>query len=117
MRTYLRSIETLIKDHPAIDKSLVRTQGFNVFIVLFLRPRNERPPIDDVIAQMSGEMNKIPGLLASISPNPVLQISTGATNNSQGKFSYSVSGIDGEEVRRSTEELTQRCARIPASSS
>ena len=70
---FWRDLAAAIKDHPAIDKSLVRTQGFNVFIVLFLRPRNERPPINDVIAQISGEINKIPGLLAYISPNPVLQ--------------------------------------------
>ena len=113
LRTYLKSIQAIIKEHPAVDKSLVRTQGFNVFIVLFLRPRNERPPINDVIAEISGEINKIPGLLAYISPNPVLQISTGATNNSQGKFSFSISGIDGEEVRRSTEELTQRLRAYP----
>ncbi len=113
LRTYLAAIQEIIKNHDAVDKSLVRTQGFNVFTVLFLRPRNERPPIDDVIADVSRQINQIPGLVAYISPNPVLQISTGATNNSQGKFSYSISGISQEEVRNSTEELTQRLRAYP----
>ncbi len=113
MKGFLQQVESIVKNHPAVDKSLVRTQGFNVFTVLFLKPRRERAPIQQVIREVSQEINQIPGVVAYISPNPVLQISTGATGNSQGKFSYSVTGINGEEVRRSTEELTAKLRSYP----
>lgn len=108
LRGYLSQCEKIIKEHPAVDKSLVRTQGFNIFCVIFLTERSQRPPIQRVVREIITEINKIPGLAAYISPNPVLQVSTGATGNQYGKFSYSISGLDGNEVRRATEELTQK---------
>lgn len=113
LRTYMSQLEKIIKEHPAVDKSLVRSQGFNIFTVIFLRARHERAPIQRVIRELITEINKIPGLAAFISPNAVLQISTGATGNSQGKFSYTVTGLDGNEVRRATEELTQKLRGYP----
>jgi hydrophobic/amphiphilic exporter-1 (mainly G- bacteria), HAE1 family len=112
-RALVGSIERIVKNHPATDKSLVRVQGSDIFAVMFLRPRKEREPIDDVIADVSREFNKIPGIRVYLSANPVLQISTGATSNNRGKFTYTISGIDGEEVRRSTEELTQKLSAYP----
>ena len=113
MRGYLTAIQEIIKRNDAVDKFLVRTQGSNVFTVMFLRPRSERPPINDVIADVTRQIEQIPGLRAYISPSPVLQISTGATNNSQGKFSYSISGIEAKDVRRATEDLTDRLRAYP----
>ena len=40
----------------------------------------------------------MPGLMTFLQPNPVLQISTGATANLQGQFAYALSGIDPNEV-------------------
>ncbi len=113
VRSYLGAVGEILTKNPGIDKSIIRTQGFNIIIVLFLRPREERAPINQVIAEVTREINKIPGLVAYVSPNPVLQISTGATGNSQGKFSYTVSGIDGEAVRKATEELTEKLRAYP----
>ncbi|MBS0660756.1 MAG: efflux RND transporter permease subunit [Verrucomicrobia bacterium] len=113
LRGYLSQIEKIVKEHPAVDKSLVRTQGFDVFTVIFLRDRKERAPIQRVIREIITEINKIPGVAAFISPNAVLQISTGAAGNAQGKFSYTITGLDGNEVRRSTEELTAKLRSYP----
>ena len=53
------------------------------------RPRHERPPIDQVAGQLMGQvMGTIPGTMAFLQPNPVLEISTGATANAQGQFAY-----------------------------
>ena len=58
---------------------------------------NKRPPIQAVAGQMMGAVNsRVPGLLTFLQPNPVLQISTGATANLQGQFAYALSGIDPE---------------------
>ena len=43
-------------------------------------------------------MGTIPGAMAFLQPNPVLEISTGATANTQGQFAYAISGIDPKEV-------------------
>ncbi len=113
LRTYLSQVEKIIKNHPAVDKSIVRSQGFNVFTVAFLLPRDQRPPVTAVAGELIRQINQIPGLQAFLQPNPVLQISTGAANTNQGKFSYSISGLDGEEVRKGTEDLTEKLRAYP----
>jgi len=60
-------------------------------------PRN-RPPIQDVTNTIKAAMAKIPGVMPSIRPRPVLNISVGATSNSTGKYSYTLSGLDKEKV-------------------
>ncbi len=112
-RAFVDQVEKIVKNHPASDKSIVRVQGSEIFTVMFLKPRKDRVPIDDVIADVNKEFSKIPGIRVYLQANPVLQISTGATSNNRGKFAYTVSGIDGNDVRKSTEALTQKLSAYP----
>ena len=65
----------------------------------FLRPPEERAPIAAVAGELMGKMSAVPGMFAFLRPFPVLEISTGATNQNQGQYAFSVSGVN---PRRST---------------
>src|SRR5262249_44750647 len=59
-----------------------------------IAPPRERRPIHEVAAEMMGKINSNPGLFAFLRPFPVLEINTGATNQNQGQYAFSVSGVD-----------------------
>jgi len=69
------------------------------FLIAFLKDPSKRPPIDQVAGQLMGGIDTtLPGAIAFLQPNPVLEISTGATANTQGQFAYALSGIDPQQV-------------------
>jgi HAE1 family hydrophobic/amphiphilic exporter-1 len=47
---------------------------------------------------LMGELGKIPGVTPILRPNPVLQINIGATNQNQGRYVYTLSGINPADV-------------------
>ncbi len=103
-----------------IGQLLASNQGF---MLAFLKDPGERPPVpmpgpdgkpvmlpDPTIQQvaaslMAGIAMKLQGAFAVLQPNPVLQISTGATANQTGQFSYAISGINPQEVYDASEAL------------
>ena len=101
MHAYQTQAEAVMHANPAVDMTftmsgnsafLPSNQGF---LISFLKDPKERPPIVAVAGQfMGGVSATTPGLIAFLQPNPVLQISTGATANTQGQFAYAISGID-----------------------
>ncbi len=59
-------------------------------------------------------MGTIPGAMAFLQPKPVLQISTGATANTQGQFAYALSGIDPKQVYERRRQVDgARCTQYP----
>ena len=65
----------------------------------FLKPPEERPPIQRSRRQDDGQAStSIPGVMTFLRPFPVLEISTGATNQNQGQYAFSVSGVNPEQV-------------------
>src|SRR5881227_229333 len=63
-------------------------------IYAFLKPGEQRPPIDAMAGEMMGRLGAIPGVFPLLRPFPVLQISTGATNQNQGQYAFAISGTD-----------------------
>ncbi|HMB95991.1 MAG TPA: efflux RND transporter permease subunit, partial [Tepidisphaeraceae bacterium] len=62
--------------------------------------------IQTVARQLAGGIvSKNPGLLAFLQPQPTLQISTGASSQNQGQFSYAISGVDPQEVYQTAGKL------------
>jgi HAE1 family hydrophobic/amphiphilic exporter-1 len=59
----------------------------------------EKPNIQDVSNHTAGAlMMGLPGAFGILTPQPVLEISTGATGRQGGQFAYSISGINPDEV-------------------
>jgi hydrophobic/amphiphilic exporter-1 (mainly G- bacteria), HAE1 family len=51
--------------------------------------------------------------VAFLQPNPALQISTGATANSQGQFAYAISGIDSNSVYAAAGKMMAKMHEYP----
>ena len=79
----------------------------------FIRPPGERAPIQAVAGQLMGKMTAIPGVLAFLRPFPVLEISTGATSQSQGQYAFSVSGVNAEQVYGTATRLMGKLSGYP----
>src|SRR5437588_4788791 len=79
----------------------------------FIRPPEQRPPIQQVAGQMMGRLNQIPGVFTFLQPFPVLQISTGVTAQQQGQYAYAVSGVNGPEVYEVGQKLMAKMMQYP----
>src|ERR1700759_2834325 len=58
-------------------------------------------------------MGSVPGAIAFLQPNPTLEISTGATANTQGQFAYAMSGIDPNEVYDTANKMMAKMRQYP----
>ncbi len=119
MREFQRSVDEAFRGDPAVDTAITltglagRSSSSQGVVVAFLKPREERPPISSVIGRITKSVNSTPGILAFLQANPVLQISTGATATSQGKFAYALTGIDYHEVNLAAQDLVGKLAAYP----
>jgi HAE1 family hydrophobic/amphiphilic exporter-1 len=79
----------------------------------FLTPPKVRPPIQAVAGGLMGRLAAIPGVFPFLRPMPVLQISTGATNQNQGQYAYSISGVNAPQVYDVAQKLMGRLMQYP----
>jgi len=120
MHRYQDSAELIMHANPAVAATFTMSgngqflPGNQAFLIPFLSDPKKRVPIDQVALQlMGGIMSKVPGVVAFLKPQPVLQISTGATANIQGQFAYAISGIDANEVYDSADKLLGKMHEYP----
>ena len=109
----------IMKQDPAVGATFTMTgngqfiasnQGF---LLAFLKPPQVRAPIADVVGRMIGRLSAIPGVFAFLRPMPVLDISTGATNQNQGQYAYSLSGVNPDQVYDVAQKLMGRLRQYP----
>jgi HAE1 family hydrophobic/amphiphilic exporter-1 len=110
--------DTLHKDpNVLMDFTMTGASGFiasNMGITFtFLKPVDQRPPIQMAAAQMMGNMMGIPGVFAFLRPFPVLEISTGAVNQNQGQYAFSISGVNSEQVYGTAEKMMGKLMTYP----
>jgi hydrophobic/amphiphilic exporter-1 (mainly G- bacteria), HAE1 family len=123
MRVYQAQVNEKLQADPSVGQFFTLagfarrgalSQGL-MFIVL--KPRSERPPIDKVILQLQKSIGSIPGMTAVLTPSPVLQISIGATPQTQGQYAYTISGIVPEEVYAAADQLMAKLQEFKGFSS
>src|SRR5881296_3847646 len=114
MRAFQAQVNQKLQDDPAVGQFFTLA-GFSSrsalsqgLMFLFLKPRGERPPIDQVILRLQKSIGTIPGLAAVLTPTPVLQISVGATSQTQGQYAYTISGIVPQDVYTVADELLKK---------
>lgn len=119
IREFQKTVDKVFREDEAVDTAITltglagRMSSSQGMAVAFLKPREERPPISAVIGRLIGKINSHPGVVAFFQANPVLQISTGATATTQGKFAYALTGVDAAEVNRAALDLVSRLAAYP----
>ena len=82
-------------------------------LLAFLRSPENRAPIQDVAGRLTGRLGSIPGVMPFMRPRPVLEISTGATNQNQGQYSFSLSGVNANQVYDVAAKLKSRLDPYP----
>jgi HAE1 family hydrophobic/amphiphilic exporter-1 len=82
-------------------------------LLAFLRSPENRAPIQDVAGRLMGQLGSIPGVMPFMRPRPVLEISTGATNQNQGQYSFSLSGVNANQVYDVAAKLKSRLEPYP----
>jgi HAE1 family hydrophobic/amphiphilic exporter-1 len=111
MHDYQRQVNQKLSEDPNVNEYFTlagfssRTPSSQALIFAFLKPQKERPDIDHCILQLQKSINQIPGLTAILRPNPVLQINIGATNQNQGQYAYTLSGINPDDVYAAAAQL------------
>jgi HAE1 family hydrophobic/amphiphilic exporter-1 len=111
MRGYQAEVNKKIQEDPAVGQFFTlagfssRTPLSQGLLFLFLKPRSERPPVDQIILRLQKSLGSIPGIAAVLTPSPVLQISVGATSQTQGQYAYTISGIVPEDVYTVADQL------------
>ncbi len=114
MRVYQQKVNEVLKANPAVEEfftiagNSTRGAGSQGTILAFLKDVKKRAPIEVVVSQLTRDMAKIPGLIALGQPQPVLQINIGATNQTQGRYAYTVSGINSADVYSAAAKLTAK---------
>jgi HAE1 family hydrophobic/amphiphilic exporter-1 len=119
MHEFQDKVDNILASNPAVNMSVTisglsgRLSSSQALALAFLKPTDERAPIDVVIGQLMGQMAKIPGIMPALQANPVVQIPVGATATTQGKFAYSISGVNADEVRKAAGELLTKLSQYP----
>ncbi|HEY8226069.1 MAG TPA: efflux RND transporter permease subunit [Pyrinomonadaceae bacterium] len=119
MRELQNRVDQTLQQDPNVitDFTLIGATGFlasNQGITFtFIRPPEERKPIQEVTAEMMGKLNSIPGVFTFLRPFPVLEISTGVTSQQQGQYAFAVSGANPNEVYDVSQKLLAKLMTYP----
>jgi len=82
-------------------------------VLVFLKPPDERGQIEQVSDSLMGKLSSIPGVFPFLRPFPVLEISTGATNQNQGQYAFSLSGVNADQVYAVAGKLMAKLQEYP----
>jgi hydrophobic/amphiphilic exporter-1 (mainly G- bacteria), HAE1 family len=119
MREYQDQVDKMLHAEPNVvtDFTMTGATGFlasNQGITFtFIGPPDNRKPIAEVTAEMMGKLNTIPGVMTFLRPFPVLEISTGVTNQTQGQYAFTVSGVNPSQVYQTGQQLMAKLMTYP----
>jgi hydrophobic/amphiphilic exporter-1 (mainly G- bacteria), HAE1 family len=120
MHQYQTASEKILHSNPAVNATFTMSgngqflPANQAFLIAFLKDPKQRAPIAQVAGQlMGGIMGTVPGALVFLQPNPVLEISTGATANIQGQFAYAISGINPNQVYDAANKMLGKMHEYP----
>jgi hydrophobic/amphiphilic exporter-1 (mainly G- bacteria), HAE1 family len=114
-----KEVDAVMRKNPAVDETFTLagfSQGLpsnQMLALAFLKDVSKRPPITQVITEITHQLAQIPGIIPLLRPNPVLQISTGATSNNQGQYAFALSGVDANQVYQAAQKMIAKCLQYP----
>jgi HAE1 family hydrophobic/amphiphilic exporter-1 len=114
MRIYQQQVNAKLKEDPNVAQFFTlaglssRSASSQALMFLFLKPRSERPDIEQCVLELQKRIATVPGVTAVMRPNPVLQINIGATNQTQGQYAYTISGIVPADVYAASDKLMEK---------
>jgi HAE1 family hydrophobic/amphiphilic exporter-1 len=114
MRAFQKQVNEKIEAEPSVAQFFTnvgtgsRSASSQGIVFCVFKPRKERDPIEQCLLRMQKSISSIPGLAAVISPSPVLQINVGATNQTQGQYAFTISGIVPDDVYNAADQLMEK---------
>jgi HAE1 family hydrophobic/amphiphilic exporter-1 len=114
-----KEVDAILRKNPAVNETFTLagfSQGLpsnQMLALAFLKDVRQRPPITQVVAQLTQQLSQIPGIIPLLRPDPVLQISTGATKNNQGQYAFAISGVDANQVYQGAQQMIVKCRQFP----
>ena len=117
MREYQDRVDQMLQQDPNVltDFTLTGATGFlssNMGITFtYIGEPDKRKPIADVTAELMGKLNTIPEIMTFLRPWPVLEISTGVSNQTQGQYAFTISGANPRQVYETGERLLAKLNR------
>ena len=113
MRAYQAEVNKKFQADPAVGQFFTlagfssRTALSQGLIFLFLKPRSERPPIDQIILRLQQSIGSIPGITAVLTrPGPANQCWCHGPD--PGPYAYTISGIVPEDVYAVADQLMEK---------
>src|SRR5258705_11413281 len=119
MRALQDRVDQTLHEDPNVitDFTMTGASGFlasNQGITFtFIKPPDQRKPIQVVTAEMMGKLNTIPGFFTFFGPFPVWEISTRFMNQQQGQYAFAPSGVNGEQVYEVGQKLMAKLMTYP----
>jgi HAE1 family hydrophobic/amphiphilic exporter-1 len=119
MRVLQDQADGILRQDPGVFATLTMTGNAQFLssnqglLLAFLKSPDERAPIQEIAGQLMGKLGTVPGVMPFLRPFPVLEISTGATNQNQGQYAFSLSGINPQQVYDSAAKLMARLQSYP----
>jgi HAE1 family hydrophobic/amphiphilic exporter-1 len=111
MQAFQKQVNEKVEAEPSVAQFFTntgsgsRSASSQGIIFCIFKPREQRDPIEQCLLRLQKAISSIPGLTAVISPSPVLQINVGATNQTQGQYAFTISGIVPDDVYKAADEL------------
>jgi HAE1 family hydrophobic/amphiphilic exporter-1 len=98
--------DKVIRSNPAVATlNANATDSNSARLFMVLKPRSERPPLDQVIESLRREASAIPGINVYI--NPIQNLRLGG-RTSKSRYQYVMRSVNGEELRGAAEGLMAR---------
>ncbi|MDR2737874.1 MAG: efflux RND transporter permease subunit [Puniceicoccales bacterium] len=122
MKEYQSQIEGTLRKNPFVVRtmSMVGLSGMlpgNQGLAICVLKGGKRPKIQTIAQMLTRDLYVIPGAMAFFRPMPTLSVSTGAVSTNQGKYAYSLSGVDADEIYKCTGGLVAAMRKNPGFSS
>jgi hydrophobic/amphiphilic exporter-1 (mainly G- bacteria), HAE1 family len=119
MRALQDRADEVIRQDPSVAATFTMTGNAQFLssnqglLLAFLKSPADRAPIQEVSGNLMGKLGNIPGVMPFLRPFPVLEISTGATNQNQGQYAFSLSGVNATQVYDVATKLMERLSTYP----
>ncbi len=106
MVNLLHQAGNVIRAHPAVDLlSINATDGNSARMFMTLKPRNERPHIEEIAEVLRRDVSTIPG--ANVFISPIQNLRLGA-RTSKSRYQYVLRSVHSEALRQSADSLMSR---------
>jgi len=106
MTDLLQRTDKIIRANPAVETLIVNASESNsARLFMTLKPRGERPPIDQVAEELRREARAIPGVKVFI--NPIQNLRLGG-RLSKSRYQYVMRSVRAEELGAASESLMAR---------